>query len=88
MHARRTLEFLGACEELEERLAAAKEALREVRGTGGEQEAAARAELKKAKGEMRAFREWARTLGQPAEGTPGRDATIRVGGAVGHGMGR
>ncbi|GAA2860175.1 hypothetical protein [Nonomuraea rubra] len=85
MHARRGLEFLDVCEGYEQRLAAAKQA---VKDATGEQQAEAVAALKTAKAEMRGFREWARTVGRPPEGVPGRDATIRIGGPVSHGMDR
>ncbi|MFI6477354.1 hypothetical protein ACIBH1_05440 [Nonomuraea sp. NPDC050663] len=81
MHARRGLEFLAECERLEERLTAAKEA------AASEPSQETLAELKAAKNEMRDFRQWARTVGSPPAGTPGRDATIQIGGAV-DGMGR
>ncbi|RSN12800.1 hypothetical protein DMB42_11520 [Nonomuraea sp. WAC 01424] len=81
MHARRGLEFLEICDGYEERLEAAKQAVAD------DPSPEALAELKAAKQEMRDFRAWARTVGSPPEGVPGKDATIKIGGAV-DGMGR
>ncbi|TDD54594.1 hypothetical protein E1286_05235 [Nonomuraea terrae] len=78
---RREQEFLDVCAGLEERLETAKQAAR------GDAPESAVAELGAAKQEMRSFREWARTVGSPREGIPGRDATVRMGGAV-SGVGR
>jgi hypothetical protein len=82
MHARRGLEFLDVCDGYEQRLADAKQAVKDA-----PDDEAALSALKAAKQEMRAFREWARTVGKPPEGTPGRDATIKIGGPV-DGVGR
>ncbi|MFE3452375.1 hypothetical protein ACFXJ8_25975 [Nonomuraea sp. NPDC059194] len=83
LRLRREQEFLEACVGLEERLEEAKAAYVAARDSGDQSALAeARAELKAASEEMFAFRSWARTMGQPRQGVPGRDATIQIGGAV------
>lgn len=78
---RRELAFLEVCEGYQERLTKAKEALAQARESGDQrvidEAAARRRETAKA---MSEFRAWARTMGKPREGVPGRDATINVGG--------
>lgn len=76
MHARRAQDFYDVCVGYEERLEAAKQA---VQNNPSPEAVAA---LKAAKQEMRDFRAWARTVGNPPEGVPGKDATIKIGGAV------
>ncbi|MEV4246956.1 hypothetical protein AB0J63_26530 [Streptosporangium canum] len=79
--ARRELAFLEVCEGYQDRLEAAKDAVRAAQEGGDEQALAeANAQLKVAAGEMHGFRSWARSVGKPREGVPGRDAVIQVGG--------
>ncbi|MEV4020160.1 hypothetical protein AB0J35_57760 [Nonomuraea angiospora] len=88
MHARREQEFLDVCVEYEDRLEEAKNTYIAAAESGDEEQAAEAASvLKAASREMHEFRAWARAFGKPKEGTPGRDATIRIGGAV-DGVGR
>lgn len=77
--ARRELEFLEVCEQYSDRLEAAKDVVREAEEQG-EVPAEATADLKAAAREMHEFRKWARSVGRPREGVPGRDAVIQVGG--------
>lgn len=78
--ARRELEFLEVCEGYQDRLEAAKDAARQAMDGGDEAAVGeALAGLKIASREMYEFRGWARTLGRPKEGVPGRDAVIRMG---------
>lgn len=88
MHARREQAFLDVCVEYEDRLEQAKDAYLSASDSGDAQQVAdAGSALKAASSEMHAFRAWARAFGQPKEGAPGRDAVIRMGGAV-SGVGR
>ncbi|MFI6296866.1 hypothetical protein ACIBEJ_35115 [Nonomuraea sp. NPDC050790] len=80
MRARRELEFLEICQDYSDRLDAAKAAVREARESGGEAFTLAWARMKEVGREVHEFRKWARTVGKPAEGVPGRDAVIQVGG--------
>ncbi|MFF3443652.1 hypothetical protein [Streptosporangium sp. NPDC002721] len=73
--ARRELAFLEIAEALSEKLADAKAA--KASNPGDE---AAVQHHRAVSDEMHAFRAWARTAGKPREGTPGRDAVIKVGG--------
>jgi hypothetical protein len=81
-------EFLDVCEEYEERLETAKQAVKDARASGDQDAIAeARAALKPVKAEFFEFRSWARSVGRPRDGVPGKDATVRMGGAV-DGVGR
>ncbi|MER6942483.1 hypothetical protein ABT294_00545 [Nonomuraea sp. NPDC000554] len=81
MQARREAEFLDVCAEYQDRLAEAKDAVRAARESGDD-EAAAQAyqRMKEVGREVHEFRAWAKTMGSPPEGRPGRDAVIRMGG--------
>lgn len=88
MHARREQEFFDICVGYEDRLEEAKNAFVSAVESGDEKRVAeSGAVFKAAQCEMHEFRAWARTVGTPKEGTPGRDAVIRMGGAV-DGVGR
>lgn len=80
IQARRAADFLDVCAEYEERLEDAKQQVHEARKSG---DAAvvkvAKAELRPIAEEVHAFRAWARAMGSPPEGRPGRDAVIRAG---------
>lgn len=73
--ARREVAFLEVCEEISDELAAAKRYLRDNPG-----DAAAIERKREATTVVHEFRKWARVVGQPKEGVPGRDAVIRIGG--------
>lgn len=80
IQARRAAEFLDVCADYQDRLAAAKQKVVEARESGNENAVAkAKAALRPVADEMHAFRGWARTMGSPPEGRPGRDAVIRAG---------
>ncbi|MET9339282.1 hypothetical protein [Nonomuraea sp. NPDC003804] len=80
IQARRAAEFLDVCAELEDRLEAAKQKVHQAREAGDEAALkAAKADLRPVAEEMHEFRRWARTMGRPREGMPGRDAVIRAG---------
>ncbi|MER5420323.1 hypothetical protein [Streptosporangium roseum] len=77
--ARRELAFLEICEGYQDRLEAAKDAVRQAREQG-EVPGELTAEWKVAAREMHGFRSWARSVGKPRAGVPGRDAVIQAGG--------
>lgn len=72
--ARREQEFLELAADYEDRLLAAKEALAANPG-----DAEVVAEHRAAADAMHGFRTWARTVGEPKAGVPGRDAVITMG---------
>lgn len=81
MQARRELEFLEICEGYQVRREDAVSALRQAQESG-DAEAIERAQtaVKETGRDIHEFRKWARTMGSPREGVPGRDAVVQMSG--------